>query len=250
MRFAILPLACGALIWSAGVGLAQQPPDASQEAPAAAPAAPAGKPGGGRGGPFAACRADISSLCSDAPSGLAGRLQCLKANQNNLSPDCIAAVKDVLGIVIGKAKSDSAPRPLKACQQDLANLCPDVAAGSNGRMKCLREHSAKLSPACSDALKETRAQAQNALKACDADRTRLCAGQGAGAQIRCLTERTAELSPECRQVISTARPAKAKAAGAPNAPQDKQPAAPAAQKPSPPAPTGAAPDTRPADPKS
>jgi hypothetical protein len=162
---------------------------------------------------FAACKADIRTLCEDA-SGLAGRLQCLKTNQDKLSPECMGAIRAVLGAVQSKAAAvENAPQPLAACQQDLATLCPDIKAGEGGRIRCLRDNSPKLSPGCSDALKAARAQSKNALTACEADRNRLCSSAGGkpADQLKCLREKVGELGAECRKLVEIVRPAKAKA---------------------------------------
>ena len=184
---------------------------ASAQQPASPPPA---SQGGGFVNPFAACKSDISELCKDAPSGIGGRLQCLKANQDKLSPACMGAIQSVLGVVKAKAATmQNAPRPIKACQSDLATLCPDLTVGEGGRIKCLRDNAPKLSPGCADALKAAKAQAQDALKTCNADRERLCGtvGQKYGDQIKCLREKQAELSTECREVVGAAKSA-AKAA--------------------------------------
>lgn len=165
--------------------------------------------GGGKAG-FSACKADIQTLCRDAPSGLMGRIQCLKTNQDKLSPECMGAVTSILGVVQAKvATVDNAPRPLQACQQDLASLCPDLKTGEGGRMRCLRDNSAKLSLGCSTALKAARAQTKTALAACEADRARLCGAGGKPADdIKCLKERISELGAECRKLVDVIRSSK------------------------------------------
>ncbi len=165
--------------------------------------------------PFAACKADINSLCQDAPSGIAGRLQCLKSNQDKLSPECIGTIKAIIGVVQERAAAiTDAPKPVKACQQDIAALCPDVAAGDGARIRCLRDNMPKLSPQCAESLKVARTRARSALQACEADRSKLCgsAGSKPAEQLKCLRERTADLSVECRQFISDVK-AVGKAAG-------------------------------------
>ena len=110
MRMMRLAISLGVLLLAIMQASAQQPaspPPASQ--------------GGGFVNPFAACKSDISELCKDAPSGIGGRLQCLKANQDKLSPACMGAIQSVLGVVKAKAATmQNAPRPIKACQSDLA----------------------------------------------------------------------------------------------------------------------------------
>lgn len=195
------------------VASAQQPTAAP---PAAKPEAPA--PTGAEKGAFAACRADVASLCKDVPSGMFGRLQCLKTNQDKLSPACIGSIRSMLGAVQAKVASpESAPRPLKACAQDLAALCPDISA-EGGRVKCLRDNSPKLSTGCSESIKAIRAQAQDALKACEADRKRLCPGSGdrTADQLKCLRERTAELGAGCRDLVAVAKQAKSKTVSSPD----------------------------------
>lgn len=197
-----------AVAWVAVIGAA------SAQQPAAPTDAPQSQ--GGWVNPVKACRADISTLCKDV-SGLAARLQCLKSNQDKLSPDCIASIRSVLGAVQAKAAaaaaSGNAPRPLKACQQDLAAVCPDLAKGEGGRIKCLRDNRAKLSAICAEALDEARDRLKSTYQACEADRTRLCAAAGSkrADQMACLKERQAELTGECRTFVAAARGAAAKA---------------------------------------
>ncbi len=226
-----------ALVVAAPVALAQQvqPPAATAQA-------------GSKSG-FAACKADIQTLCKDAPSGLFGRIQCLKSNQDKLSSECMGAIATILGIVQTKAAAvENAPRPLQACQQDLAAVCPDLKAGDAGRMRCLRDNSAKLSPGCSAALKTVRTQSQAALLACNADRTRLCAAAGnkPADQLKCLKERLGELGAECRKLVDIVRPSKKAAskdaaAGVPGAVPPAKAASPQVAPPHLAAPPGSAP---------
>jgi hypothetical protein len=202
-------------IW--GIGLCSLLLAATSAAAQQPAANPAPAPGGGGRNPFAACKADAASLCKDAPSGISGRLQCLKANQDKLSPECMGVIRAVLGTVQAKAAAmENAPRPVKACQQELATLCPDITVGEGGRFKCLRDNAPKLSPSCAESLKAARAQAQERLKACDADRARLCstAGQKPADQLKCLREKQDELGSECRQLITAAKATAKSAASA------------------------------------
>lgn len=202
-----LAIGIASLVFLGSAAIAQQP---------APPPAQEGAQGGGARLGFAACKSDLQTLCRDA-SGLAARIQCLKTNQDKLSPDCIGAIRAILGVVQAKAAAvENAPRPLQACQQDLATLCPDLTAGERGRMRCLRDNSAKLSPGCTSALKVARTQSQNALLACEADRTRLCGGAGnkPADQLKCLKEKASELGAECRKLVEIVRPAKKAAAKA------------------------------------
>lgn len=208
------------LLVMAGQAMAQQPAPPSPEAPAAR-------------NPVAACKADMASLCKEAPSGLAGKLQCLKTNQDKLSPECMGVIRAVLGAVSTKAAAiEHAPRPVQACKQELATLCPDVAAGEGGRIKCLRDNGPRLSPACADSLKAARVQAQDVLKTCNADRERLCgaAGSKPADQLKCLREKQADLGSDCRALVASVKAAVKKAG------KDAGPALKAAATPAPPAP--------------
>lgn len=202
--------------------LAQQPASPPQAAPAVpqvstpppAPSSQAAGAPGGRRDIIGACKADFNTLCKDA-SGLGARLQCLRDNRARLSPDCSGAVNAVLGSIQAKAAAGQLPRPLQACQQDLATLCPDLGKGEPGRMKCLRDNTAKLSPGCAEAIKAARDTARTRMQVCEADRARLCASAGKqpAEQMRCLRDKQTELSPDCRQMVAAARAAAPKLSG-------------------------------------
>ena len=213
MKATLPALGLAALLSLTAGASAQQAAPAPQQVPATAPpAAQAPDQVPGRRDLMAACRSDFKSLCNDA-SGLGARLQCLKENRSKLSPDCSSLISTVLGNVQAKAAAGGLPRPLQACQQDLASLCPDLGKGEPGRMKCLRDNSAKLSPGCAETIKTAREQVKNRMQVCEADRARLCgsAGKQPREQLTCLKGKEAELSAECRQVVAAARTPQAKA---------------------------------------
>lgn len=224
MAWKYLAFAFSALMATTTVSVAQQtavpaPQAVKPEAPVAA---------GGEKGPFAACKADMATLCKDAPSGLIGRVQCLKSNQDKLSPACVSSIKVLLGSVQAKAAStETMPPALKACAQEVAAICPDIAV-EGGRLKCLRENKPKLSSGCAESLKGVQAQAQGSLKACEADRKRLCVSTGAkiSEQLKCLKEKSAELDAECWQVVMTPKANKARTVTGPDAVNPGSPAPP------------------------
>jgi hypothetical protein len=202
----------GLSMLAAGLVHAQQTPPAA----APPPVSPAPAADDGFRNPMRACRADLRNLCQDA-SGIGARLQCLKTNQDKLSPECIDGIRGILGSVQSKAQAAAAsgnvPRPLKACQQELAALCPDLTKGEGGRIRCLRDNRVKVSPSCGEALDAAREKVKSVRRACDVDRSRLCgdAGPKQADQMRCLRERQAELTGECREVVAAAKSAAGKA---------------------------------------
>lgn len=111
--------------------------------PAPAPAAsPPAADAAAAGGPLAACRADIDTLCP----GAAGpdRRKCLRDNGGKLSPACQTALTDVAAKA--KAMRD-------ACPADITTHCAGIDTSDGKLGQCLRTNVAKLSPACGTAVK-------------------------------------------------------------------------------------------------
>ena len=74
---------------------------------------PGGGPPPGGGNPAfaavrAACAADFQKLCADAPAG-PGRFQCLRDKQDQVSPDCKAAMAALPARPPGAPPMSSAP---------------------------------------------------------------------------------------------------------------------------------------------
>lgn len=142
--------------------LAQSPPPPATDS--TPPAAERGR--------LAACRDDIASYCKSAEAGRGRIIACLADNQAKLSAACAAVVQERQARA-GKGNAAATPPPanataelatpdakakgkggnrLAACRTEVASFCQSVQAGGGARVKCLREHQAELSPACSEAL--------------------------------------------------------------------------------------------------
>ncbi|MGE0698776.1 MAG: hypothetical protein AB7O57_06755 [Hyphomicrobiaceae bacterium] len=116
-------------------------PPASAEQKTDAAVAPAKGSGGGQ---LAVCRADLAKLCPDAKGP--DRRKCLTDNTAKLSPECASAFGDV------EAKAKAVR---EACATDAKSYCADAAKkkGGPGIAECLKANEAKLTPACSTAVK-------------------------------------------------------------------------------------------------
>lgn len=87
-----------------------------------------------------------------------------------------------------------------ACRADMQVLCAAAPAGGGGRMRCLQDNQAKLSPACADTLAQLKGLKQEARMACAPDAKRLCPGLRGEQRRACFADNQAQLSPECAAV--------------------------------------------------
>jgi len=86
-----------------------------------------------------ACADDVAKYCKDVKPG-GGRLaQCLKQNENQLSPACRSSIEE------SKKRLKEAHQ---ACDADVQKFCKDVKPGQGRLVKCLREHEKELSAEC------------------------------------------------------------------------------------------------------
>ncbi len=113
-------------------------------------ATPSSKGKGQRGNrPMTACRIDMATHCADMQAGGGGRVQCLRANQAKLTPECAAALSAVgQKREVNKVERKQAMRG--GCAEDVQRLCADAKGPE--RRQCLGDNKAQLSPACSAAL--------------------------------------------------------------------------------------------------
>ncbi len=91
---------------------------------------------------------------------------------------------------------------IAACRADVATHCQTADKGG-GRMKCLMQNEAKLSPDCKAAIGEIASRGQALRQACRADAQSLCANveRSGGKIVKCLKDNQAKLSPTCGQAI-------------------------------------------------
>lgn len=92
---------------------------------------------------------------------------------------------------------------MAACRTDVATLCQTAEKGS-GRMRCLKQNEAKLSPDCKATIGEMGTRGQALRQACSADAQSLCASvsRGNGGIVKCLKDNLAKVSPTCGQALN------------------------------------------------
>jgi hypothetical protein len=102
------------------------------------------------------------------------------------------------------APAEETARP---CRDDAAKLCKDVKPGGGAIVKCLKEHSGELSPACKDNMAKAKAAIKEAREACEGDAKKLCEGikPGGGKIVQCLKQHESELSAECKEEMNKPR---------------------------------------------
>lgn len=84
----------------------------------------------------APCKADIEKLCSSIKGKKQIRAR-LRENKSNLSKECTTKFKD-------------AKEALLDCKEDMKKLCKGVKKGKGLMLKCLKDNSTELSPACKE----------------------------------------------------------------------------------------------------
>ena len=187
-------------------------------------------------GARAACATDLATFCAGTEAGGGKKMRCLADNQNKLSPGCATSLQARMANRAARlggtdlAQAQTAPqaapqaqspaqpqtiappvapaRPaaaspirgnMRACRTDMATLCASVEKGGGGKIKCLADNQAKLSPDCAAAVTNVQSQRQAAKGACEADAATLCAGAKGPARMQCLEANKAKLSPACGQ---------------------------------------------------
>ena len=99
------------------------------------------------------------------------------------------------------------------CRDEIKKVCGDVKPGDGKLKQCVETNRDKLSPACRERMDHMHDRAEAALKACQADTQKFCAGVelGGGRLHQCLVKNEAALSPDCRATLQhkqRPRPAK------------------------------------------
>lgn len=243
MRLRSLLAAFALTCAAAGPSSAQQPlPQAAQQGPGPTAAGEdqddgaSAAAGGRRGrGALAACRSDVRALCGGIDGGTRKeRIACLRQNESKLSAECSTAIQRVVekragganGDRVGK-RSDREERRgerdqrgggqgrLAACRGDVASLCASAEAGNDGRVKCLRENAAKLSPECGQAIQNMRDHRKQLRQACATERETLCAKTeaGSGGFAGCLRQNAERLSEACSAALAAMPGGKGRRAG-------------------------------------
>ena len=122
----------------------------AQTAPPA-PQSDGGAARGRAGSPMAACRADMKALCRNVERGGA-RMQCLVDNKAKASPECQSAMAAIQQQMAQRGGRHGGRQAREACRADAQSLSGSVEPGRGAMMRCLRENTTKVSPACSQAL--------------------------------------------------------------------------------------------------
>jgi hypothetical protein len=116
------------------------------------PALPVAAQGMGRSG---ACKGDIARYCEGLDRGHGAIARCLGEHEKDLSPECRDALKG-----LHERIQQQAGALREACADDFAKYCSEVRGTHGARMRCLEEHRAELSQACTDAMKAKRVPPQ------------------------------------------------------------------------------------------
>lgn len=133
-----------------------------------------------------ACRADVQKLCKEVQPGGGRIAACLKQHESEISPGCRKRMAEGRKEVKEFAE---------ACKADVETLCKGVQSGQGRIMRCLSEHSDKLTDACRAKISEAQSR-----HPCMKDMERLCKDvpPGQGRMAECMKEHEAQLSPECK----------------------------------------------------
>ncbi|QXP82671.1 cysteine rich repeat-containing protein [Methylococcus sp. ANG] len=100
----------------------------------------------------------------------------------------------------------AAPHPLP-CSDEIARYCKNLGLGGGRIQNCLKEHQARLSPACRSGLESALARHREIQAACGADVERLCGDvrPGKGRVAACLREHHRQVSSACKDTLAAAR---------------------------------------------
>jgi hypothetical protein len=105
------------------------------------------------------------------------------------------------------ATAASAEETARPCKDDAAKLCQGVKPGGGAVVRCLKEHSSELSPACKKNIAKAKKKAREVKEACKDDAQRLCEGikPGGGKIMQCLKQHDDELTAECKEQMKKPR---------------------------------------------
>lgn len=97
------------------------------------------------------CADEIAKYCKEVKPGGGRFLNCLNEHQKELSVSCREKLEE------SKKRLLEAQQ---ACTGDMEKFCKDVQPGGGRILKCLREHTQELSPACSQEIEKTKGKVQ------------------------------------------------------------------------------------------
>jgi cysteine rich repeat protein len=92
-----------------------------------------------------ACAGDIAQYCPGIPQGGGKVAQCLRANEQKLSPACRQGMMQMAGMM---------KEVVQACEDDMHRFCAGAAPGT--AKECLRENFRGLSLPCKRELFEAK----------------------------------------------------------------------------------------------
>ena len=97
------------------------------------------------------CAEEIAKYCKEVKPGGGRILDCLDEHQKDLSVSCKKKLQE---------SKERLMKAQQACTGDMEKFCKDVQPGGGRILKCLREHTQELSPACSQEIERTKGKVQ------------------------------------------------------------------------------------------
>lgn len=101
------------------------------------------------------CADDVAKYCPGIKPGFGAMMDCLEKNESKLSPACREHEKTMGGKRMEASENVRDKRKFRQnCGADMQKFCAKAEPGRGSGLKCLKEHKAQLSPACSESLNE------------------------------------------------------------------------------------------------
>eukprot|EP00873_Tetraselmis_striata_P041198 jgi/Tetstr1/461462/TSEL_006570.t1 len=158
------------------------------------------------------CKVDVERFCAGVEPG-GGRVhQCLRANEERISPSCRQMERNLEAIEHEDVRLS--PR-LRSCAPAVRRYCKDVPPGGAARIACLQDHMAEIDfpVECYNAMEEviekssTRFYLNPRVKTmCNEDVNRFCRWSEMGSDpdsgiLSCLASKVQQAQPECRREL-------------------------------------------------
>ena len=102
------------------------------------------------------CEKELTSYCKDVTPGEGRILACLYAHSDKLTGQCEYALYDAAAQLERFIAALS--YVANECDADLEKFCANIEVGEGRVLKCLDENSSKISPRCTQALKDVSAK--------------------------------------------------------------------------------------------
>jgi hypothetical protein len=97
------------------------------------------------------CAEEIAKYCKEVKPGGGRILKCLDEHEKELSVSCKRKLEE---------SKERLMKAQQACAGDMEKFCKDVQPGGGRILKCLREHTQELSPACRQEVEKTKGKVQ------------------------------------------------------------------------------------------